>query len=166
MTIRQVNITYFNQEDRLMLRLLAGEKDEFRFWLTRACLKEFMPQATNWLAATDAKPADVALQAFKREQAAASADLNSAYADGENFPLGETPILVLAMHLTQEQGRALLRLELAENRMVVLTLEEHAIAGIQRLLRETAETIGWDLPTAAPSVPAFGSLAMTSTKLH
>ena len=35
MDLKQIQITYQPAEDRLLLRLSGGERDEFRFWLTR-----------------------------------------------------------------------------------------------------------------------------------
>ena len=159
MTIRQVNATYVAPEDRILLRVTMTEGDEFRFWLTRASLRDFGPQAAAWISAADGTPA-AAVQAFKREAAAAQADFSTPLKQGEKFPLGEAPILVEALRLESEGAKARLQLHLLDKRVVTLHLDETALAGIQRLLQQAIGGADWALP-ALPNV-----LASASGKVH
>lgn len=164
MNIQQVNISYIADEDRLLLRLKAGEQDEFRFWLTRACLRNFLPQSNAWLAAADSQPGAEAMQnALKRESAAAAADFSSQFAPGQNFPLGETPLLVIGMQLNANNRDACMRLLLSEQRLITLNLDETAMASVQRLLREIIVSAGWELNAELAlenTPPAFASMQL------
>lgn len=160
MAIRQVNASYVPVEDRILLRVTMSEGDEYRFWLTRACLREFAPQATAWIAAADHAPAAAAVTAFKREAAAAQADFSTPMQQGENFPLGKTPLLVETLRLESAGAKAGLLLSLIDKRVVTLHLDENALAGVQRLLQQAISGADWALPTI-PSV-----LASVSGKVH
>lgn len=159
MAIRQVNAGYVAAEDRILLRVTLTEGDELRFWLTRASLRAFVGQAAAWLAATDGSPA-AAMQAFKREAAAAQADFATPLQQGETFPLGKLPILVEDLRLESEGATARLLLRLLDKRAVTLHLDEKALAGIQHLLRQAVAAADWGLVVAAPATLA------ASARLH
>ncbi|MBI4986528.1 MAG: hypothetical protein HZC24_14600 [Rhodocyclales bacterium] len=155
MGIRQVNASYVGSEDRILLRVTMDEGDELRFWLTRAVLRSFALQAAAWLTAADATQA-AAVRAFKREAAAAQADFATPLKAGESFPLGAAPILATSLRLESAEGESRLVLSLIDKRAVTLHLDEEALAGIQRLIHQTAAAAEWGLPAILPTVSAVG----------
>ena len=157
MPICQLNVSYFDSEDRILLRVAMTEGDELRFWLTRAGLRTFVPQVTAWLSAADGSPG-AAVRAFKLEAAAAQADFSNALLPGETFPLGEAPILVESLRLESEDTSTRLQLHLQDKRVVTLHLDEEALAGLQKLLNDTARAADWGLPEILPTVSVPGKV--------
>ncbi len=158
MAIHQVNATYMRAEDRIQLRVTMTEGDEFRFWLTRAVMRDFSPQAAAWISPPSPSPASVQ-QAFKREAAAAQADFATPMKTGETFPLGEPPVLVMSMRIeSQGTAAANLLLHLPDKRLVTLHLDENALAGIQRLLQQATAAADWGLPAILTTGSAAGKV--------
>lgn len=148
MKIHQFNAGYNRLEDRLLLRVGMNDGSEFRFWLTRACLREFFGWVDQWLAPADITPA-AARQAFQREAAAAGGDFETPLQVGESFPLGEVPVLVEAIRVESEDQVLRLLMHLADRRTVTLHLNEELMAGIHQVIRQAVQGADWGLAAQA-----------------
>ena len=153
MKIRQFNAGYSRPEDRVLFRVGMDDDSEFRFWLTRACLKEFFGWVDQWLAPADGTPA-AALEAFQREAAVEGGDFATPMKERENFPFGEAPVLVVSLAVEADAGRKLrLHLNLADQRTVTLHLKEEMLVGIHKVIRQAIQAAAWGfsaIPAAAP----------------
>ena len=155
MSIRQFNAGYSAVEDRILFRVAMVNKDEYRFWLTRQCLRAFLPQVDRWLAPQNGTP-QAAIDSFRREAAVAGADFQTPLAPGDNLPLGEVPVLVQAMRLDTGKGIHVV-LTLADGREADFGITGEVLVGIQHMLKQAVTAADWGmLPTPGLAVSASG----------
>lgn len=114
MSINQLNVTYNDRHDRMLLRLNTRAGQEFRFWLTRRLvlrLKPVLKQALGRLESTmpnvvapDESSREV-LTELKHEAFLEQADFKSPYAEqATQLPLGEEPMLVTEVKMNSIAG--------------------------------------------------------------
>lgn len=147
MKIRQFNAGYNRAEDRILFRVGMDDDSEFRFWLTRACLKDFLGWVDAWLSPADGTPA-AALKAFQREAAAAGGDFKTPMQSGQSFPLGEAPALVSSLAVATEARQVRLLLHLTDRRTVTLHLTEVLLVNVHHVLRHAIQNADWGLAAA------------------
>jgi hypothetical protein len=100
--LRQINIDYDAEHDRLLMRIGTSDGAELRLWLTRRYVKLLWPLLVKL--AEDASPrirtqanpeARKALLGLEHEQALARADFSRPYENkAPATPLGEAPLLL------------------------------------------------------------------------
>ncbi len=155
MTIRQFNVTYSADEDRMLLRAILTNNEEYRFWLTRASLKPFFQFIEQWLQPANSLPAE-AVKAFHREASVAGADFQTPLKPGEIFPIGETPVLVRKIDVQTEPGSPAVRLilKIPENRLATFNIDEQVLASLNALLQKAVRGTDWGLVSGGinPSV--------------
>jgi hypothetical protein len=153
MAIQQIHVAYVQPEDRIVMRVRTDPCDECRFWLTRACLNDFLPQVDRWLAGSDDDlPAAGAQRSFERQAAAAGADFSAPFQDGERFPLGQNPVVIQRIQLYPAKGTGHLDLQLVGGPSVTVTLDEAPLARLCRLIGEVAQSAGWKGPVSSGAV--------------
>ncbi|MFK0380284.1 hypothetical protein [Pandoraea sp. NPDC090278] len=139
MGIKAINVAYVEIEDRVLLRVQTDACEEFRFWLTRACLSVFVQRARSWLsgpgiffAASDAR------HVFERQAGAQQTDFAAPYEEAKSFPLGLVPALVREIHIIDAGEMVSLEIRLVEEQSATLTLAQAQIAALCRLIQEVA----------------------------
>jgi hypothetical protein len=158
--LRQMQLQYQPVQDRLVLRINTGDKQEFAFWLTRRLVLALWPALVKGLATHD----DVVLQhdtggrkavlAFKHEAAAANADFGKPYEEDPEVarPLGERPLLVAKVDVRRaDPTRLVLALKPAEGRGVELALTDELLHNLCRLLSEGVQQTGWGVDLSVAS---------------
>jgi hypothetical protein len=157
MSIRQFNASYIRPEDRILMRVTLDGDEEYRFWLTRACLRGFFRQVDAWMAPRDAS-AVAAVRAFRREAEVAKADFETPLQPGENRPLGDAPVLVEDIHVDGDGETARVTMHLAQQRQANFSITGDVLVGVHHLLKQAAQAADWGVPTdtniAAAPVPA------------
>ncbi len=112
MGIKQLNGGYVPAEDRILLRVSTDEGEEFRFWLTRPVTARLLAANRTIAARTVAKKFSPqvaqAVTEFEQQAVQQQTRLDDEFVPGTNFPLGEAPVLVVTLKLTQiEHGVSL-----------------------------------------------------------
>lgn len=122
MDIRQVSVTYQQEQDRVLVRINTAQAEELRLWLTRRLVSGLWPalnravaQASELAAAAEGRPAPHdtaarrALSAFERDSALSQANFAAPYeaAQPAALPLGTTPLLVSEVRITPQASGAL-----------------------------------------------------------
>ncbi len=153
--LRQMNISFEPAEDRLLLRITAGEPgnlDEYRIWLTRRLTQiiwKILDQAIASEPVTDPRvPQESAgaLREFKQAAALAEADFATPFAaESARTPLGPAPLLVTKIQIRQQPGGHLLILETAQGRFVNLALNTGLIHSFRKLLADQSLKAQWGL---------------------
>lgn len=158
MTIRQVQLAYEQEHDRLLLRLATTDRNEFRFWLTRRMVKRLwgvLSQMLEWDAAVahaDAA-ARAAILAFQHDKHAGQADFKQPFSgDAAHFPLGPEPVLVgKVVAQRKEGGFATLSLLPMRGQGIDIALDPRLLHLMVRLLRQAVGRSDWDLPLPGPA---------------
>jgi hypothetical protein len=154
--LRQMNISFDPVEDRLLLRITAGEPgnlDEYRISLTRRFVQiiwKILDQAIASEPVTDPRvPQESAgaLREFKQAAALAEADFATPFAAEEaRTPLGPSPLLVSKVQIRQQPGgHHLLILETAQGQFVNLALNSGLIHSFRKLLVDQTLKAQWGL---------------------
>ena len=179
MNIHQLNVSYVNEQDRLLLRINTRVGQELSLWFTRRLTLSLLP-ALKALAAdqmkrhtAQASPATSlhaqrqhALESFQKEAAAYSADYSTPYKEqtGPGAPArhGAQPLLVSEVKLSlRATGR--LQLQLFEKlhgqtRHVQLMMEPPLAQGLLQLLQQVLKKSQWlELPPPAAGPEAAES---------
>ncbi|MDF1817908.1 MAG: hypothetical protein P1U54_04670 [Immundisolibacteraceae bacterium] len=180
MDLKQIQITYQLAEDRLLLRLSGGERDEFRFWLTRRLVsviaeplrKHLKGQSLNPDGAEPPKPAEESARAdaeaaFEHERIMAGLKTEKRFdePDERRMPLGETPLLVAKLRLTPgKSGGLLLSLYSDQNQGLDIQLGPPLVHGFCDLLVKSSNQAGWGLSLGL--VPQIGTADPASKAFH
>jgi hypothetical protein len=161
MSIRQFNASYILAEDRILMRVTLESDEEYRFWLTRACLRGFFRQVDTWLVPPDDSTA-AAVQAFQREAGLAQADYQSPLRPGERLPLGDAPVLVEAIDVDADDDSIHIAMALADKRQADFSITGDVLVGVHHLLEQAARVGDWGLLTTTFG----GSPGSAPTLLH
>jgi hypothetical protein len=146
MSLQQFNATYMPVEDRILMRVTLTSREEFRFWLTRICLRGFFQQVETWLAPQDELPQS-AIAAFQREAGVAKADFATPLTPGENLPLGEMPVLVQSIKIDVRGEPVHLVMALPDSRQADFAISGDVLVGIQYMLKQAVQAADWGLST-------------------
>lgn len=159
MNLRQINLSYIEAEDRLLLRMNTTDGAEFRFWLTRriavdllARLESAERKQLGGVIAADF-PGSRAIAEFQREVAVGQADFSSDFVPGRQLPLGEPPLLVVGITCQPEADQTALSLLLATRQRLDLMLDRKMLHCLVTLTVSAASTADWgiDGPVKEPS---------------
>ncbi|HEY1059099.1 MAG TPA: hypothetical protein VGE55_10270 [Limnobacter sp.] len=106
MQIKQLQIAYAPEHDRLLLRINSADHQEVRCWLTRRMVNMLIPSLDDMMAtllSSDRPLNDVgrkALLDMSREVSLYSADFSTPFQDKEtDTPLGAEPLLITQIEL-------------------------------------------------------------------
>jgi hypothetical protein len=163
MSIRQINLTYVREHDRVLLRLSTANNEELSAWFTRYILLRFIPEFDKVIAemaitqdpriavADDHSKHMVA--EFQREEQLKSADFKSAYQKENLKPLIEgSPLLVTGLSM-RKLATNQLQLVVTESlhgqqRQIDLKMNEELYYGFSKLLHQVIEKTAWtQVPT-------------------
>lgn len=145
MSLRQMQVSVDQYQDRLILRFSVGETDEYRAFVTRRLLRDLWPILMSGLGSEAApEPMDKA-QASQPPQDF-SQDFNNPDA---TYPLGAKPLLVGEASLQAAPNHQYsLVLKEPRERSFSVTLDRNILHTLCAMLKAAAEGAQWDLPLA------------------
>ena len=168
MSLRQINIQYVPEQDRLLMRISSGTNEEVLLWLTRRCVKLLWPALVNLAGSvpdilTQSHPeAKTALLGMRHEEALASADFSKPYEASAEHPLGAEPILVARVQARRsEEGAFVLTLLPGKGQGVNLALDEKLLHSVCGLLQKVVSNTEWEMKLEWPQAPAAPTLQGT-----
>jgi hypothetical protein len=164
-SLRQIQMVYHPEEDRILLRLGAVAGTEFRFWLTRRFVRLLLRVLREHVE-TDpdvclqpSEEARRAVREFKHEAAVSRARFGQRFEQAAaDFPLGEGALLAYRLVGRRSGGNLLLGIHPRAGAGISLTVNRSLNASMTELLLRAVRQAQWDLPEvpveAAP--PATG----------
>lgn len=162
MQINQVNISYHQSEDRLLMRVNTLDGAELRFWLTRAVVARMLTGlaqsekalATRLAPQIYAPSVARALEQFDQEASMAKADFTTQFADNAtHYPLGEQPLLVVKLEIAKSEDKASFSFDLFSGQKVTINLAAQMISNIYSLLCDLLQRVDWNLPALTQKRP-------------
>jgi len=152
--LHQLKLDYDAGEDRLVLRISTHDQTEVRLWLTRRFTKALwqglmrVAQASpSALLATDAESRETVM-AYQHEKAVDAEQFGHTFEEtATEFPLGETPVLVVALTIGSPEPHDPPRLifETADKRLVSLGLDQQILHSLMHLLGLAIKQTDWDM---------------------
>ncbi len=164
MHIRQLQIGYAPEHDRILIRINSSDGQEVRCWLTRRMVKLLIPSLSDMmqrLLTADralAPEAREALLDMSREVALYSADFSTPFTEATSgLPLGTEPLLVtqIELHPLNETGTPdiILRLFTANGQGFEMRMAEQLQHGLYDLLTKACMQADWALMVdTAPTI--------------
>ena len=153
MGIKQLSGTYEAREDRVMFRVSTTTGEEFRLWLTRLITSKLLEVirgvATSAIAEKFPPQVAQAVAEFEREKIQSQTKLDDQFAPGATLPLGETPVLVVALTISRKGEELSLDLGLANNSNLNLSLSPRLAQQFALLLEDLERRGGWGLSQAS-----------------
>lgn len=154
--ISQLQVVYSPEEDRILFRVNTTDHSEFRFWFSRRytilllrVLHEHQSRDPD-VVVQQAPEAREAVQAFKQEKSAQSADMSKQFESSTQRPLGDDAIL--AHRLTYKFTNDQLNLGIApkQGQGINIGINRDINNNLTRLLLSAAGQGEWGL--AQPTV--------------
>lgn len=149
MSVKQFNGTYFNQEDRILLRFNTVDESEFRLWLTRFMTKHFLIAVRQLvqkkLERQHAPQIAQVLQEFQEDGLKQATNFQETYESASKFPLGEEAILVTGLNLATEGEFFSIDFVLINQKNLNLKIPVQAVQGLALLLDQLQENAGWKI---------------------
>ena len=145
--LHQINITYIDKEDRLLMRTTTKGGDEYRIWLTRrytGLLLDVLDKALHKLGGT---PATTSAFVSQRSLVEKKETLDKPFVDdSKNYPLGERGILGFGIKSDVTQDKILSLYILPERGQgVTLNLNEPLLYSFQHLLSQGLAKTDWKI---------------------
>ena len=145
----QFNGNYQAQEDRLIFKFNTAASEEYRLFLTRACLKQLFHSGESTLQAQLASryPTSVvpSVSEFQNTAAAQQSDFQTAFKSGDTFPLGESPILVVSIRVTEQEKSVSIDFQLATKQNLNIKIPQANFRALMILLKRLQAEAGWGL---------------------
>ena len=160
MKLRQLQVSADNYEDRLVLRAVLGDSDEYRAYITRRLLHDMWPLLMHGLddPSQDTPRMDDAAVHEAQLAAASGHDFAQAFDNPEpTFPLGSRPILVgeLSLQATQEKQYKLVLRE-PKARAFTLNFDKSVLHTLCTMFKAAADVMQWGLSLEfAPGTPVL-----------
>lgn len=164
MQIKQLQLAYAPEQDRILMRINSAAGQEVRCWLTRRMVNLLLPnleKIMQSMLASDRPLNDVgrkALLDMNREVSLYSADYQTPFQENANdIPLGTEPLLVSQIELKPagqvNNTNLVLRLATKEGKGFEMQMAEQLQHGFIDLLIKTCEQAQWGLDyQGAPSI--------------
>jgi hypothetical protein len=164
--LRQINVDYDAEHDRLLMRIGTNDGAELRLWLTRRFIRLLWPLLVKL--AEDASPrirtqanpeARKALLGLEHEQAISRADFSRPYENKTpSTPLGEAPLLLARVQTGHDRkGQPVVALHPSEGHGVTLNLDGVLLHSLCRLLQAAAQKSDWDIELRLPGTDTRGT---------
>ena len=154
--LHQINISYDQVQDRLLLRMTNTGGQEFQYWLTRrfvGLLWQALGHIVDWFGKQQVG-SDNTLNAVRKElvsqHATEGADLDGSYKGGTQVLTDTHPLLLTTINIRPiPPSLYLLQLEPMDGQAIDLRLDEKLVHVINHMLRQAATSAEWDMPAAA-----------------
>ena len=147
MSIKQFNGEWVAREDRILFRFNTSEGQEFRFWLTRHVVKNIIggchSLAQQMLAKEHPPEVAQAMQEFRQQSVMQQANFQDTYESQPDAPLGEAPVLVVGLKITQTGSQVSIDFETASGHNVNIRISEDVLQLMVGLLDRLQATAGW-----------------------
>lgn len=148
-SLKQLQLRFDAEQDRLVFRLNTSSGDEVRFWLTRRLVKAWWPCLEQFLrkALEGTQEQREARVQFERDAARAGADTTTPFADqAKSYPMGEQPRLLRSIsHRRNDKGRASLGFVCVDNSNLNVPISDKMLHNIKDLLKKTCAATQWDI---------------------
>jgi hypothetical protein len=172
MTIKQFNGHYDLREDRILFKFNTHQDSEYRLILTRFIVEKILQAVSQLIHHSLEKKhnAQIAkvIQEFQDDGVEKSANLSQQYLGAQNLPLGESPLLVIGMHLSFSDGQFLISFQLANNKTLNTKLSKENTQTMSFLLKKLAQKANWQVnevgAVANPNLQSTGQLDQSVIK--
>ncbi len=149
--LRQLNVSYVNAEDRLLLKVSTSDNEEYRVWCTRRFTRALLDRLEETFqeempsSAAVPEPARREVARMQHQQSVNEESFRQPYqAEPSGYPLGEDGLLVTSLKYTQQADNTL-QLFLGDNKGVGITLNlsEHLKHQLYELFARATEKAEW-----------------------
>ena len=163
-SLSQIQVSFSDIEDRILLRMNTINHEEFRFWLTRRFISRLFPvmletiQGIPDIASQQTPSNRNAVMDFQREQATQNADFSTPFEENKPetlYPLGADAVLVVRGSLRQKSENIFeLSLKDKNNKGIDFAFNVDILYLLQKLLLDTLPKTDWGLyfNSSKPSV--------------
>jgi hypothetical protein len=151
-SLQQIQLTYDQFQDRLVLTFSTSDYLEYRFWLTRRILKGFWDILQYLLSSSPSndskKQLDTQLVQEQIKQETQIAEANKYSTRLTKRPLSEDPLLLCKIAATPQEGDVVqFHLEGSEGRSVDFTGNSFLVASLVQLILKVLPKAEWNLET-------------------
>lgn len=145
--LHQLNINYFPNEDRLLLRITTRQDDEFRVWLTRRFTAVLMDVLNKEIDRRGGLPAVASRPETRRLFQEGALEKPFEEQASRRFPLGDAGFLASRIGTRDQPGNNLsLELRPEAGQGVTLNLDQSLLFLFYNLLTQGVGRADWSLP--------------------
>ena len=170
MSIKQFNGEWVAQEDRILFRFNTTEGQEFRLWLTRHIVKNFLQgsQTLSVQALEKSHPPQVAqaMQEFAQQSVAQQLNYTATYEPQPELPLGEHPALVTGMRITLQAPQVVVDFETQRGQTVHLNITQELLHTMVSLFDKLQTLAHWQVGATASGPAVAAPPGPSSTLVH
>lgn len=173
MSIRQFNLQFNPEEDRLIFRLNTVNMEEFRFFFTRRFVKLLWPVLQqlldNDLKRREPEQTHAAKEilAFEREKVVSQANFKQKYSEEVNqFPLGEDIILLTKIQVKQSPRGDILCLHPSSGGGIEFMVNNAFLHPFCKLLEDAVNKAQWELQLKKQQIQPVVPLSGKAKVLH
>ncbi len=152
MSIKQFNGEWVCQQDRVLFRFNTSEDQEFSFWLTRYVLKGLLQGAQQLTvqALAQTHPPQVAqvMQSFQQASVTQQLNFQETFQLAKEKPMGETPLLVTGLMISQTGDEVTLKFELESGKSVQVQMNPTVLNVMLALLDKLQGIAQWGVGLA------------------
>ncbi len=148
--LHQIQLTYDQAQDRLILTVSTQDLNEFRFWITRHMLKklwEVLQKVREMFAKDSTQQQEENVQASTQVQKEMQQPTANKYGTRmSRRPLGEEPLLLHKFSITpNKQRQVIFCLEDTQTKKIEFSGDGVLLAALCQLIQKTTSQTDWDL---------------------
>ncbi len=152
-SMSQMQMHYFEEEDRFLLRMNTITEEEYRFWLTRRFIQIFYPLLNTALYSDPEIKRQVdpvnkdAILSFQQQNAKNQVEYGSTFSTTpKTYPLGEMPLLISKASIKSNADNGYdLRLSTADDRGLYFSLDQNLLHILTTLILDSLPIADWQL---------------------
>ncbi|MBD3649391.1 MAG: hypothetical protein HUJ31_18505 [Pseudomonadales bacterium] len=156
--IRQIQMLYTPEEDRILFRVNSTDQKEFRFWLTRRfsilllkVLQDHLERDPD-ISTQGTPQAREAVKEFKQQQAMSSANFKEKFSeDRQELPLGEEVRVAFKLTYNMKGNDLHLGVQPKDGKGINMVINRDINLSMQRLLLDAAGKGDWKLGRWTPA---------------
>jgi hypothetical protein len=154
MSIKQFNGEWIAREDRIVFRFNTKNNEAYSFWLTRMIVRGLIEGSqqlgVNRFAQEHPPEVAQAMQHFEKQATEQGLIYNESYEGGVQQPLGQEPVLIVGLRMTQNQDQTAVELEMPDQRRITLQMPLPMFLTMILLLQKLQAHAQWGLIHDAP----------------
>ena len=170
MSIHQFNASWVCDEDRILLRFNTVDQSEYRIALTRRVLEILFSTGESILQAKlescYSKNTTPVVHEFQNSMVAQRSDFQSTFKPGQTFPLGDSPILVVAIRVNDgSQDSVSIDFQLVTQQNLNIKIPQANFRALIILLKRLQAQANWCLDDVKTPINSAAGTSQ-SNRLH
>lgn len=170
--LNNLNLSYIEAEDRILMTIVTTANEEIRFWMTRLYSRHLFELLSKLLLSGESEASDEVQRKLALERQEVVPKLEPQKSSGpqgdqskkeskkpeSEYPMGRSPILLTKLSAEQQDKGAVLKMHPAEGVGIDLRVDRKLVHNLCALLAQIETQASWNLHLETPGARAMATV--------